>query len=84
MTIGITGATGQLGRLVVSLLKGRTPATGLVALVRSPAKAAELGIAARAWRRRPAGGMVPGRRGVIAPARSGGDRPAGQPGCGAG
>ncbi|MBS0535921.1 MAG: SDR family oxidoreductase [Proteobacteria bacterium] len=46
MTIGITGATGQLGRLVVSQLKGKVPAGDVVALVRSPAKAAELGIAA--------------------------------------
>ena len=48
MTIAITGATGQLGRLVVEKLKTRTAASDLVALVRSPAKAAELGIAARA------------------------------------
>lgn len=48
MTIAITGATGQLGRLVVAGLKGTLPAAQLVALVRSPAKAADLGIAARA------------------------------------
>jgi len=47
MTIAITGATGQLGRLVVARLKARMPAAQLVALVRSPAKAADLGIAAR-------------------------------------
>jgi NAD(P)H dehydrogenase (quinone) len=46
-TIAITGATGQLGRLVVDQLKTRLPAQPLVALVRSPAKAADLGIAAR-------------------------------------
>jgi NAD(P)H dehydrogenase (quinone) len=46
-TIAITGATGQLGRLVVAGLKARLPAQPLVALVRSPAKAADLGIAAR-------------------------------------
>ncbi|SEL65862.1 SDR family oxidoreductase [Parapedobacter koreensis] len=46
--IGITGATGQLGRLVVEQLKART-ATDLVALVRSPEKAADLGIEARAF-----------------------------------
>ena len=45
--IAITGATGQLGRLVVEQLKGRLPADRLVALVRTPAKAADLGIAAR-------------------------------------
>lgn len=47
MTIGITGATGHLGRLVVQGLKARVPADGLVALVRSAAKAADLGIPAR-------------------------------------
>lgn len=47
MTIAITGATGQLGRLVVARLKGTTAADRLVALVRTPAKAADLGIAAR-------------------------------------
>jgi NAD(P)H dehydrogenase (quinone) len=47
MTIGITGATGHLGRLVVQKLKTHVPASDLVALVRSPAKAADLGIAVR-------------------------------------
>jgi NAD(P)H dehydrogenase (quinone) len=47
MTIGITGATGQLGQLVVEQLKNKIPAGDIVALVRSPAKAASLGIAAR-------------------------------------
>lgn len=47
MTIAITGATGQLGRLVVEKLKTRTSPSDLVALVRSPAKAADLGIVAR-------------------------------------
>lgn len=45
--IAITGATGQLGRLVVEQLKAQQPAERLVALVRTPAKAADLGIAAR-------------------------------------
>jgi len=48
MTIAITGATGQLGRLVAAGLKTRIPAADLVALARTPAKAAGLGIAARA------------------------------------
>ncbi len=48
MTIAITGATGQLGRLVIEKLKTRTAPSNIVALVRSPAKAADLGIAARA------------------------------------
>jgi NAD(P)H dehydrogenase (quinone) len=46
--IGITGATGQLGRLVVEQLKAGRPASQFVALVRNPARAAELGLAARA------------------------------------
>ena len=48
MTIAITGATGQLGRLVVESLKTRVPTGDIVALVRDPAKAADLGVAARA------------------------------------
>lgn len=49
MKTGITGATGQLGRLVVAQLKERVNADDLVALVRSPEKAADLGIAVRAF-----------------------------------
>ena len=45
--IGITGATGQLGRLVVEKLKAVVPAGGIVALVRNPAKAADLGVPVR-------------------------------------
>jgi NAD(P)H dehydrogenase (quinone) len=47
MIIGITGATGQLGRLVVQKLKTRVPASDIVALVRNPAKAKDLGVTAR-------------------------------------
>ena len=47
MTIAITGATGQLGRLVVAKLKGKVPAGDIVALARSPAKAADLGVTVR-------------------------------------
>ncbi|ACL96945.1 SDR family oxidoreductase [Caulobacter vibrioides] len=46
--IAITGATGQLGRLVIEKLKARASAETLVALVRDPAKAADLGVPARA------------------------------------
>lgn len=46
--IAITGATGQLGRLAVAALKRRVPPDQLVGIVRSPEKAADLGIAARA------------------------------------
>lgn len=49
MTIAITGATGQLGRLVVAALKGRVSDDQVVALVRSPDKAADLGVTARAF-----------------------------------
>ena len=47
MTIAITGATGHLGRLVINQLKDQVPASDLVALVRSPAKASDLGVSAR-------------------------------------
>jgi len=47
MKIGITGATGQLGRHVVEKLKEKVSADSLVALVRSPEKAADLGVEAR-------------------------------------
>jgi NAD(P)H dehydrogenase (quinone) len=47
MTIAITGATGQLGRLVVNKLKDKVPAADIVTLARSTAKAADLGVAAR-------------------------------------
>lgn len=46
MKIGITGATGQLGSLVVSELKKRVDSDNLVALVRSTEKAKDLGIEA--------------------------------------
>jgi NAD(P)H dehydrogenase (quinone) len=38
----VTGATGQLGRLVVQSLLGRVPADQIVVAVRDPAKAADL------------------------------------------
>ena len=47
MIVAVTGATGHLGRLVVQNLKSKVPAANLVALVRTPAKAAGLGIPAR-------------------------------------
>lgn len=49
MKIGITGATGQLGRLVVEKLKNRVNPENMVALVRSPEKAVDLGVEARAF-----------------------------------
>lgn len=47
MKIGITGATGQLGSLVVEHLKNRVDAKDLVALVRTPEKVS--GIEARSF-----------------------------------
>ncbi|MCY1719008.1 SDR family oxidoreductase [Prolixibacteraceae bacterium Z1-6] len=49
MKIAVTGATGQLGKLVVEQLKQKVEADKLVALVRTPEKATELGIEARAF-----------------------------------
>lgn len=49
MTIAITGATGNLGRIIVEKLKQKVPADTLVALVRSPEKAADLGVETRAF-----------------------------------
>lgn len=48
--IAVTGATGQLGRLVIQALLARVPASNITALVRDPAKAedlAELGVDVR-------------------------------------
>lgn len=47
MKIAITGATGQLGRLVIDQLKNKVAKDDILALVRSPKKAEELGVAAR-------------------------------------
>jgi len=49
MKIGITGATGQLGRLVVQKLKERTSADNLTALVRTPEKAANMNISSKVF-----------------------------------
>ncbi len=47
MKIGVTGATGQLGQLVIEKLKSAIPAENIVALVRNPGKAAALGVETR-------------------------------------
>jgi len=49
MTIAITGASGQLGRLAIAHLKTLTDPAGIVALARDPGKVADLGVAARAF-----------------------------------
>lgn len=64
MKIGITGATGQLGRLVVEKLKQRANAEDLVALVRSPKKAADLGIEAREFDYSKSGALVDALQGI--------------------
>ena len=47
MKIAVTGATGQLGRLLIERLRSKVPATDIVALARTPAKAADLGVEVR-------------------------------------
>lgn len=49
MKIGVTGATGQLGRIVVEKLKQKVAAESIVALVRTPEKASGLGVEARVF-----------------------------------
>lgn len=49
MKIGITGATGQLGRLVVSKLNEKVKKENITALVRTPSKADDLNVAAIAF-----------------------------------
>lgn len=67
MTIAITGATGQLGGLVIEALLERVPADQLVALVRTPAKAAglkERGVDVRAFDYDDASTLEPALAGV--------------------
>jgi len=47
MTIAVTGATGQLGRLVIAKLQLKVPASDIIALARSPEKAGDLGVTVR-------------------------------------
>ncbi|WP_115944319.1 SDR family oxidoreductase [Amycolatopsis thermalba] len=47
MTIVVTGATGQLGRHVIAGLREKLPADQIVAAVRNPEKAADLGVQVR-------------------------------------
>ncbi|MGQ8336624.1 SDR family oxidoreductase [Sunxiuqinia sp. A32] len=49
MKIAVTGATGQLGRLVVTELKKRISDENIVALARNTEKAADLGVEVRAF-----------------------------------
>lgn len=47
MKIAITGASGQLGRLVIERLGAKVPTSDIVALVRTPSKVADLGVEVR-------------------------------------
>jgi len=49
MTIAVTSATGQLGRLVIESLRTEIPEGSLIALARSPDKAGDLGVEMRAF-----------------------------------
>lgn len=49
MTIAITGATGQLGRLAIAALKTRSPEAEVIGLVRDPAKGSDLGVPLRVF-----------------------------------
>lgn len=66
--IAITGATGQFGRLVIDcLIQAGTPAASLVAVARSPAKAADLaarGVQVRAGNYDDAGSLAAAFAGV--------------------
>ena len=64
MKIGITGATGQLGQLVVEKLKEKVAADKIVALVRTPEKAAGLAVEARAFDYSKPEGLVEALKGI--------------------
>ena len=64
MKIGITGATGQLGRLVVENLKKKVAADSIIALVRNPEKATDFGVEARAFDYTKADGLVASLQGI--------------------
>ncbi len=63
MTIAITGATGQLGKLAIAALKSRG-AGDVVALARDPAKAAGLGASVRAFDYTKPAGMAASLAGI--------------------
>lgn len=64
MTIAVTGATGHLGRLIIEKLKSRMPADGIVALARTPGKAANLGVDTRPFDYTKPETLTPALRGV--------------------
>ncbi|MCL4782514.1 MAG: SDR family oxidoreductase [Bryobacterales bacterium] len=64
MAIAVTGATGHLGRLIIEKLKSRVPAEGIVALARTPEKAADLGVDTRPFDYTKPETLTPALRGV--------------------
>lgn len=62
MTIAVTGATGQLGRLAIAALKARGQSP--IALVRDPAKGADLQTETRAFDYKSAATLAPALAGV--------------------
>lgn len=64
MTIAITAATGQLGRLVLTALAARGAGSDVIALARDPAKAADLGVETRVADYRKPETLAPALRGV--------------------
>ncbi len=64
MTIALTGATGQLGALVLEKLKARVAPDRIVALVRTPEKLAGSGVTARAFDYAAPAGLAPALDGV--------------------
>lgn len=47
MKVAVTGASGQLGRLIIERLGAKVPTSDIVALVRNPSKVADLGVEVR-------------------------------------
>jgi NAD(P)H dehydrogenase (quinone) len=64
MKIGVTGATGQLGKLVVEQLKRKVGSENIIALVRNPSKAKELEVETRSFNYDNPEGMVEQLEGI--------------------
>lgn len=64
MTIAITGASGQLGRVAIETLKSSTDGSQILALTRDTAKVAELGVKARSFDYTKPDSLIPALMGV--------------------
>lgn len=64
MKIGVTGATGQLGKLVVEQLQNKAGEENIVALVRNPEKAKDLGVEIRPFDYEQAGSLAGQLQGI--------------------